>query len=113
MTKQEDIFKKIAESLLTDYSSVYYVDMNTNEYFWYSLDSKFHSLHLEQGGDDFFVNLVRDCKKVVYGPDQHIFLEDNRKEKLICDMKQGTAEATAWGCDLTHEYVTINADYRS
>ena len=92
MTKQEDIFKKIAESLLTDYSSVYYVDMNTNEYFWYSLDSKFHSLHLEQGGDDFFVNLVRDCKKVVYGPDQHIFLEDNRKEKLICDMKQGTME---------------------
>ena len=32
---------------------------------------------------------------------------------VVCDMKQGTAEATAWGCDLTHEYVTINADYRS
>ncbi|MBR2263671.1 MAG: bifunctional glutamate N-acetyltransferase/amino-acid acetyltransferase ArgJ [Firmicutes bacterium] len=32
---------------------------------------------------------------------------------VICDMKQGDAEATAWGCDLTHEYVTINADYRS
>ena len=32
---------------------------------------------------------------------------------VICDMKQGGAEATAWGCDLTHEYVTINADYRS
>lgn len=31
----------------------------------------------------------------------------------ICDMKQGDAQATAWGCDLTHEYVTINADYRS
>ena len=31
----------------------------------------------------------------------------------ICDMKQGEAKATAWGCDLTHEYVTINADYRS
>lgn len=31
----------------------------------------------------------------------------------ICDMKMGDASATAWGCDLTHEYVTINADYRS
>ena len=31
----------------------------------------------------------------------------------IADMHQGEAEATAWGCDLTHEYVTINADYRS
>ena len=31
----------------------------------------------------------------------------------ICDMKQGDAEATAWGCDLTYDYVKINADYRS
>ena len=33
--------------------------------------------------------------------------------KAIADIKNGTASATAWGCDLTHEYVTINADYRS
>ena len=31
----------------------------------------------------------------------------------ICDMKQGDATATAWGCDLTYDYVKINADYRS
>ena len=31
----------------------------------------------------------------------------------IADMKMGEASATAWGCDLTHEYVNINADYRS
>lgn len=26
---------------------------------------------------------------------------------------EGEAEATAWGCDLTHEYVTINGSYRT
>ena len=31
----------------------------------------------------------------------------------IADVKDGEATATAWGCDLTHEYVNINADYRS
>jgi glutamate N-acetyltransferase/amino-acid N-acetyltransferase len=31
----------------------------------------------------------------------------------VCDMKMGDAEATAWGCDLTYDYVKINADYRS
>lgn len=31
----------------------------------------------------------------------------------IADIKMGNASATAWGCDLTHEYVNINADYRS
>jgi len=31
----------------------------------------------------------------------------------IADIKMGTAEATAWGCDLTYDYIKINADYRS
>ncbi len=31
----------------------------------------------------------------------------------IADVKMGTASATAWGCDLTFDYVKINADYRS
>jgi glutamate N-acetyltransferase/amino-acid N-acetyltransferase len=29
------------------------------------------------------------------------------------DLKQGEASAKAWGCDLTYDYVKINADYRS
>ena len=29
------------------------------------------------------------------------------------DVKMGEAKATAWGCDLTHAYIEINADYRS
>ncbi len=29
------------------------------------------------------------------------------------DMKAGEAQATAWGCDLTYDYVKINGDYRS
>ncbi|MCR5836480.1 MAG: bifunctional glutamate N-acetyltransferase/amino-acid acetyltransferase ArgJ [Lachnospiraceae bacterium] len=32
---------------------------------------------------------------------------------VIADVKMGECEATAWGCDLTHDYVSINADYRS
>ena len=31
----------------------------------------------------------------------------------IVDAHAGDAEATAWGCDLTYDYVSINADYRS
>lgn len=31
----------------------------------------------------------------------------------IADVKMGTCTATAWGCDLTYDYVKINADYRS
>lgn len=31
----------------------------------------------------------------------------------LIDLKSGSATATAWGCDLTYDYVKINADYRS
>lgn len=32
---------------------------------------------------------------------------------VFVDMHEGREEATAWGCDLTYDYVKINADYRS
>ncbi|MCR5102071.1 MAG: bifunctional glutamate N-acetyltransferase/amino-acid acetyltransferase ArgJ [Butyrivibrio sp.] len=32
---------------------------------------------------------------------------------VYVDMHEGDASATAWGCDLTYDYVKINADYRS
>ncbi len=31
----------------------------------------------------------------------------------IADFKSGEFDATAWGCDLTYDYIKINADYRS
>ncbi len=48
------------------------------------------------------------------------FSEEKAKEILsqpevraLVDMHMGSAEATAWGCDLSYDYVKINADYRS
>ncbi len=33
--------------------------------------------------------------------------------RAIVSLHSGDQSATAWGCDLTHEYISINADYRS
>lgn len=33
--------------------------------------------------------------------------------RVIANLHEGAEEAVAWGCDLTHEYIRINADYRS
>lgn len=32
---------------------------------------------------------------------------------IVCDLGAGGASATVWTCDLTHDYISINADYRS
>ena len=48
------------------------------------------------------------------------FSEEKAKEILLeneidilVDLNDGDFEATAWGCDLTYEYVKINGDYRT
>lgn len=33
--------------------------------------------------------------------------------EVLIDLHEGDEQAVAWGCDLTHDYVSINADYRS
>lgn len=33
--------------------------------------------------------------------------------EVLIDLHEGGEQAVAWGCDLTHDYVSINADYRS
>ncbi len=57
--------------------------------------------------------LVKDGIATDYSEDEATKVLSSEKVTCICDMKQGTAEATAWGCDLTYDYVKINADYRS
>ncbi len=32
---------------------------------------------------------------------------------ILVELNSGSAQATAWGCDLTYEYVKINGDYRT
>jgi N-acetylglutamate synthase (N-acetylornithine aminotransferase) len=35
------------------------------------------------------------------------------KVRFVSDMHMGEESATAWGCDLTYDYVKINGDYRT
>ncbi len=57
--------------------------------------------------------LVKDGVATDYSEETASELLSQKEVTVICDMKEGTENATAWGCDLTHEYVTINGDYRS
>ncbi len=37
----------------------------------------------------------------------------NRYVTVVIDLKNGPSEVTAWGTDMSHEYININSDYRS
>lgn len=57
--------------------------------------------------------LVKDGVAADYSEDLATDLLGQEYVTVVCDMKQGEGEATAWGCDLTYDYVKINGDYRS
>lgn len=48
-----------------------------------------------------------------YSEEEATKILSDSEVSVICDMKSGDAAATAWGCDLTYDYVKINGDYRS
>ena len=59
------------------------------------------------------LNIVQNGVATGYSEEKATQLLSQEAVTVVCDMKEGNSEATAWGCDLTHEYVTINGDYRS
>lgn len=50
---------------------------------------------------------------IVFDEDEALKIMKADAVTVFVDMHEGDAEATAWGCDLTYDYVKINADYRS
>jgi len=48
-----------------------------------------------------------------YSEDEAAEILSNDHVEVIADMHMGEAGAVAYGCDLTYDYVKINADYRS
>jgi glutamate N-acetyltransferase/amino-acid N-acetyltransferase len=41
----------------------------------------------------------------------HEYLNSSNEIKIVIDLKMGEENATAWGCDLTYDYVKINTKY--
>lgn len=59
------------------------------------------------------VTLVENGKAADYDEEYATSILAPEKVTILADIKEGDASATAWGCDLTYDYVKINADYRS
>ena len=59
------------------------------------------------------MQIIKDGVAVDYSEEQATRILSEPAVTAVADIKMGDAKATAWGCDLTFDYVRINADYRS
>ncbi len=59
------------------------------------------------------IKLVENGMATDYSEETATKILSAKEVRAIADVKMGDGKATAWGCDLTYDYVKINADYRS
>ena len=59
------------------------------------------------------IQIYKDGVATAYSEEEATKILSEPEVTVLVDMKDGDFEAAAWGCDLTYDYVKINADYRS
>ena len=59
------------------------------------------------------IKIIENGVSTGYSEEEATKILSEEAVTAIADMKMGDASATAWGCDLTYDYIKINADYRS
>ena len=68
-------------------------------------------LYLESSAGKILI--FKDGTAADYSEEEAGRILSSSEVTALVDMKMGDAEATAWGCDLTYDYVKINGDYRT
>ncbi len=69
------------------------------------------NLRLRSAGGE--LELMRAGSGLVFDEEQASRILQEREIFILLELGDGEYSARAWGCDLSHEYVSINADYRS
>ncbi len=59
------------------------------------------------------IQIIENGVAVDYSEEEATAILSESEVTAIADIKLGSETAAAWGCDLTHGYIDINADYRS
>ena len=70
----------------------------------------------DQYGVDIDILGIPVCRAglvVDFDEDEALRRFEGPQVDIVCDLGAGDASSTVWTCDLTHGYISINADYRS
>ena len=117
-TKEEAVTlsKSVVTSSLTK-AAIYGHDANWGRilcalgYSGVSFDPQKVDLYFESAAGK--LQIIENGVALDYSEEEATKILSEKEVTAVADMKMGDAAATAWGCDLTYDYVKINADYRS
>ncbi len=84
--KKNLTYTNISLALCRDYFTAYYVDMTTNEYEQYQIDSKNQKIVKIDSGKDFFEDSIINAKKYIFKEDLDKFLYTINKENVVKEL---------------------------
>lgn len=113
--------RKIAKSVITSNlvkAAMFGCDMNWGRIscaIGYTEDADFdiNKVSINVGSKYGEMNVYKDGYGVEFSEEEALKILKEDEIKITIDMNCGNYKATAWGCDLTYDYVKINGSYRS
>jgi hypothetical protein len=86
----------IARALAADYHSLYYVDLESEQYIEYSSPVGGEQLAEESHGEKFFDVVRREAEKRIYPPDVEGFLTEFNRENILFELGRQGVFSTAY-----------------
>ena len=89
-------FASIAQALAADYFSIYYVDIETDQFIEYCSHEGYAGLGIERSGNDFFELSRKNFARVGYPEDVEQFLQAFTKENVLRELERSGAFTTTY-----------------
>ena len=115
-----ELARKIAKSVITSNlvkAAMFGCDMNWGRIScaigYTDADFDINKVSINVGSKYGEMNVYKDGYGVEFDEDEALKILKEDEIKVTINMNSGENKATAWGCDLTYDYVKINGSYRS
>ncbi len=72
-----------------------------------------HKVDVAFRSEDGYAAVCRGGAGIPFSEEEAKRVLSAEEVRVEIHLNSGTGEATAWGCDLTYDYVKINGDYRT
>lgn len=82
-------FAELALALANDYESIYVINSADDSYVEYTSAGAEKELVLQDSGENFFEDVIQNCRRLVWPEDQGRFLRVFRKEKMLAALENG------------------------
>ena len=82
-------FASLAQALANDYSSLYVIDSDDDSYIEYAPSGADKELVTVSSGENFYADVPRNCRELVYKDDQEYFLNAFKRENVMEALDNG------------------------